>query len=131
VTRFSSGAGDEVLVGIFDSPGADRGDGADHHHHRGATMAILYDAAWIVLQRSFLSLNLSAIRRAHDGPSPANLSATHLLFCSRMVTIGSAAPGFIEARAESAIEFGRGGPALRVAENHGDIRGAVFYWPAS
>jgi hypothetical protein len=38
------------------------------------------------------------------------LSATHLSFCSRMVTIGLAAPGFIEVRAESAMEFGRGAP---------------------
>jgi hypothetical protein len=37
-------------------------------------------------------------------------SVIHLSFCSRIVTIGLAAPGFIEVRAESAMEFGRGAP---------------------
>jgi hypothetical protein len=66
---------------------------------------------------------------AHNSLSYSRpFSATHLLFCSRMVTIESAAPSFIQVRAESAMEFGRGGPALRASENHGDIGGAVFCW---
>lgn len=48
------------------------------------------------------------------------LSVTLLLSCSRMETIGSAAPSFIEARVESAKAFGRGGPGLAAGFSAGN-----------